>query len=57
MTDAELTGVAIHEIVHALIEPIVSVLNETQIRANRKLNELATENVARAIQHLMEATE
>ena len=50
MTDAELQLVTVHELCHALIACAVP---ETEEKVN-KLEELATENVARVIIHLMQ---
>jgi hypothetical protein len=48
-TDEELHGAAVHELVHALIGPLWDSLPDKQQTELTKLNELATENVTRAI--------
>lgn len=52
--DAELEQVATHELCHALIAPLWESLTPPQQGKLTKLNELATENVARVITHLLD---
>lgn len=54
MADDELVEVAIHELCHALNHPMASCFTDTQRKQYAKLEELATENVARAILHLLQ---
>lgn len=49
-TDEQLERVIIHELVHALLAPIWEEIPATQQNRLAKHNELATENVTRAIQ-------
>jgi hypothetical protein len=53
LLDDELQLVAVHELCHALIEPIWSCLPEEQTKEQRGLGEMSTENVARVIHHLL----
>lgn len=52
-TDEELEETGVHELVHALNNPLWSSLTTAQQERFSKLNELATENVARVISHLL----
>ncbi len=52
MLDDELEQTAIHEVVHCLNAALWESLSENQKNKLSKLNELATENVARVIIHL-----
>ena len=54
LNDRDLNETAQHELVHALIAPLWCELSDKQQAKLGKLNELATENVARALRHLME---
>ena len=49
-TDEKIERVVIHELVHALMSPLWSELSAAQQNKLAKQNELATENVTRAIQ-------
>lgn len=49
MEDDELEKTVVHELVHALIAPLFDELPDKEQTRLAKLNELATENVARAI--------
>jgi hypothetical protein len=51
--DEELQDTIVHELVHALNSPIWSSLTNKQQDRHAKLNELATENCARVINHLL----
>lgn len=55
LTDDDLNETAVHELIHALIAPLWDCLTDKQQAKKHtgKLNELATENVARVITHLM----
>ena len=53
--DEYLEATAIHELVHALNSPIWESLTGPQQEKLQPLNELATENVARVIHHLLES--
>lgn len=52
-TDAQLRGVVIHEIVHALIAPLFTSLTEAVQERLHDVNELSTENVSRVLEHLL----
>ena len=49
LTDAELRATALHELVHALLAPLWSSHPGQGKRSVQMLNELATENVSRAV--------
>jgi hypothetical protein len=53
MTDADLQLAAVHELVHCLNASIWLSMSPKQQDRYAKLNELATENVARCISHLL----
>jgi hypothetical protein len=54
LTDAELELTAIHELSHCLTACVWESLSSKQKDKLFKLNELATENVARCISHLLQ---
>jgi hypothetical protein len=56
LTDRDLEETALHELVHPLIAPLWDCVPEADQENTKiaKLHELATENVARAIRHLIE---
>lgn len=56
MLGDELMSAAVHEIVHALNAPVWESLPTKEQVKVEKLNELATENMARAIIHLLKTT-
>jgi len=57
LTDEELHAIAVHEIVHMLMSPIWNELSEPQQTRLHKNNELATENIARVISHVLKAAD
>lgn len=52
-TDEDLEETTIHELVHALNDPVWGSLSGAQQERIARLNELATENVARVISYLL----
>jgi hypothetical protein len=52
-TDEDLEEIAVHELVHGLNDPVWGSLSGAQQEKLGRLNELATENVARVILHLL----
>lgn len=57
LKDAELKRVAVHELCHALIEPIWDSHPYKEKDHVAKLGELVTENVARVVLHLLKGAE
>lgn len=59
LTEDALRKIAIHELVHALIAPLWDCIDEKAQEDTliSKLNELATENVTRVLNHLMEVND